>query len=423
MLNSPSSLFYKASLSIRRNTTTRVSLLEEVQKFIYEHIVVPNMADIKFDDFSSHGRFFSEDKSRKVYVASYVESPDSTMHWAVKINIPDREHARRHWTTHVYLRYSTENDSVRFSFASFYHDYSALCFSNVSQPALNTPEIIVNLLRSSTFDCVDTEYQIPHFSISLDMRTLDSFYDLLFCPERSLPLFVCNGLEGFIDQDELAASVMGNGFAFHVVDVRDVDIINHSLPGELRLPYESIQIYLPVKNETISTRTVSAQRVLSSGVRPTLASIHRGFCASLRNDDRRLHLTVDDIMRIRLSAKYDTQCAELEALKVNNEKIGKENRQLVARLLETEKRYEDAAAIIELDVWHELETQEKRTREKEKALEYIKYQMDVMTDYLFSGVCGDDALQETPSCAELAHLLEALKYRLPCERTAMRRAQ
>lgn len=420
MLNQPSTLYYKSSICIEGNELTGESLAEVVLQIIYDALKPQLSIDIPFYSFMSHGHFYNEDQSEKVQIASH----DSKIwYWAARVKIADRQNKRRYWISHLCIQHDKNTRQMNFSLAVFYQDYSALCFSSIPKPNYQVPDIILSLLKHNNIECIDGGYQVPYFDIALNKESMPACVDLLFSESRTMPVFFLVGIEEYINELETAEVLAGNGFVFYVENISVVDALNTYLPIDSKLSYGGIHIYLPVKQGVLSTRTIDADRIINFGDASILSGICNGFCSALRNDDRRKYYTFEDILSLRQREKHIKLEADYSALTNANDQATSHRDRLQRQVDELIKRCDEAEAMLERDLWAELEKEEKKTAQAVEFAQSIQEQINGITDMLFAGESGHSVLEDIPSCSELAHLREALKYRLPERRSIMKYAQ
>ena len=142
--------------------------------------------------------------------------------------------------------------------------------------------------------------------------------------------------------------LIGNAIVCWVDDMNLLDSINAALSPQIYVEWDSIQIMLPQMAEQSQHLCFGVTEVSRLGGNRILSLLRQAYCESLRGDDRRAFVTVDDIFRQRdkqLSASLQKRLidalAECNRLSADNTTLTAENcelRQQNATLSSKEQR-------------------------------------------------------------------------------------
>lgn len=400
-------LYYKACLhlgSLSRQTPDE--LIRNIQYTILDHLCFETNLQMHCQTFLNHGFFATQDSRFKINTTSISDPATKTLEaWALRVQMFDPEHGRRTWNTHLGLVPDLENQLVKLHFAMYYYDHTAGMYGLLPPPKPGVPAMFRALLAHGEFAQILGDYVLPPDPIKLAKATSDMFLDLLFNPRRTVPLVVVTCPDS-IHADTLADQLMGNAVVFSATSPISVNYVNKLLNNiDLAIPKGSVKVYRDAKNDTVLNRTHSQDDISSRGEAAFLNILRRAYCERFRSEDRRSFVSVDYIQDCIARRKLKEKDAAIESLTASAAAHERRCRELQEEL-------ELAQAYLSRDLVGEIREHENLLSLCMKESDVTREQIISIAHGLYEGCAGNALLTSMPSCAEIAHLLEALRFRL-----------
>lgn len=411
MFDASQTLFYKASLFMRdvQDGHSR-KLLDDVFRFVHAYITSLAPWQIDYDQFMIHGRYETTDQLVRVQIGSQTENPPvNIFSWAAKIRIKDPDNKRRIWVTHIGIQEYPIKNRIFIRYAEFYQDYIHLKLTPMAAPEKLTPSFVKDLVCNEAFPFEAGKYPLPYQPIELCPQFLNAFQDMLWDPERSIPILMIT-CPDLLSPVRIAAATLGNAAVFYTSNPTYVDILNSQLPPDTQIVFDTLQVFLPVKNDTVGHRTNTADIIQRYGEMSIIQSVRRAFCECMSGEERQQFITYDDIIQKRNFHKLRDFSEECNTLGEQN----KELKQTVIDLRKNITSYREEINILKQqlksDPFNEAKLYEAEWSKSLQSYALLSGQIERVAAALYTG--EPLPFEEMPANASMGHLLESLRFRL-----------
>lgn len=400
-----SALHYKSCLSICTLVEQTIdSLMTDIQGVIYDSLYQISHMEIPFRYFVSHGSLSSPDNSRRITTGSVRNETGAIDIWAVKLRLQDCEFRRRTWYHQISLSADRETNTIQLGYALTYSDYTAGMYGSLPVPYSKTPQLVLDVMNSQTFACVQSDYYFTQEPVQLNKASSEMFLKILYDKKRIIPLMVISCTQA-MDASLLANTMAGNAVIFVVTSPVSLNYINRQLPQDLAIPKGAVMIFKDIKGDTVLWRVHAEDEIANRGELNFSNAMRRAFCEQLRSSEKRYLISIEDI-QIAIDRKMLTASQEKNTnLSTVVDQLNRENDTL-------SKELSAATAILDRDLASEIKEHEKLLDTCIKETDSLKNQMSDVTKRLYQGENVTALLEDTPCCSALAHLIDAISYRL-----------
>lgn len=397
MLNVAYRLIHKLSLQIAcRENDSPFSAAELAKGVLYDRLSEKYGLDSDWRYFSIGGSLSSADEGLKGRSVSAKTEDESI--WAASFSVRDAEIARRRRNYFLCLRAQNEREATLY-YAECYSDHMAGSIAE-TKPVGTTPDALPEaLLFHRQIKCLCGRRTLPCEAQALTHSNLPDFLGLLQDNMRKQPVFlICCAEE--ISPEKLNTLLRGNAAVYWCAHFDVLARLNERMPRIFYTAWDSIRIFMPDAGEDTFHPTYSSEEIRRMGIERFSAGLKQAYCQSLRAEERKNFLTIDDVRLIQRRQQMDALTVQLAQ---KNERIAVLGKRVQA--LETA----NAA----------LEDRLRLHSENKDALEYEALLSEAMreTDTLRQGaerlnaqLCSDMGAGFQPDPAEPSTIIGELAY-------------
>lgn len=378
MLDIGYQLNQKAIFRIVKASTCVDDLLELLQGVIYDYLRAAFSIEMEWSRFCNGGTLITESQQKKL-VTVRLQEHGQDEEWALKLKLRDPMLRRRNWIMHIGIR--VEGDySASLYFAQLYSDHLAGSFAKFDAPYFCIPSLFTSLLCNQRIDCLMGTLPLPVCAIELNESMINDFQQIIFEPERQLPVILIS-CPDLLNPDDAANLLLGNAAVFWTDDPVLFDLISEVLSPAVDIRWDSIQVLLPILRQDMFHPSILATEFTRMGRQQALHSLRQAYCASLRAEERREFITVDDIYNKRdrmatlaLHEKLNQTLKELSSAQTLNETLSKE---LDSARMEAGKR-------ANADLQRDMDTLEEMVTEASGNYSRLRQAVDSLTSRLYA---------------------------------------
>lgn len=402
-------LHYKACLTLGTlKDQTLTTLFQSIQKELYTSLKRTINLDMQYQHFMTSGFHRAQDirnmKTETLTLPSPADDSQLSL-WAVKIRLQDKDNRRRIWSIHIGLVPDEEANVVRLYYAETYSDHNAGAYSTFPQPENGTPQLILDIMNNEHFGCIIGDYVLPPAPLKLTKSNSDMFIDLVYDRRRAVPVLVVSCPE-LVNVEMLSTLLAGNGIVFHISSAASIASINKLLPDDMRIPKNAVKIYRDAKeDDTVYHLTHTADELAARGIPVFARALRRAYCERMRPDEKHGFVSLDEVQHMLQERVHTEKDAALERVQASLEAYRK-------KCIALQDELDDCTAYMNRDLQADMLEHEKLSAACMEETDALKKQVMKITKELFDGSSATALLNETPSCAAIAHLLEAVSYRI-----------
>ena len=293
-------LAQKAILRIKPAHTNQPSfrLLEFLQGIIYDSLRSEHAFEANWERFCTYDQEGTPDKTKRILTGSLYDETDRQLRqWAMKLTYRDALVRRRKWQLHIGIDLKDANSAILY-YALMYSDHMAGSFSSHKPPFISSPPFLSSLNQNPRLLCCCGSYQLPPGAIAIDEQNFQSVVSILRDPMRELPVVII-GCPDLVSPSLAEKMLVGNAVVCWLDDMDLLESLNDALSPQVYMEWDSIQVVLPQVAEQSQHLGFSVADVSRLGRDAVLAMLRQAYCESLRGEERRSFVTVDDIFRQR----------------------------------------------------------------------------------------------------------------------------
>ena len=297
MFDSTNLLVNKLILRIRRgeHSECRETVFDTVKHILHQQINESFSLPIEWVAFNRGGKFRSPDGLVNAQIASLTSSPRTL--WAVKISARDTENSRRQWIVHFGIRVF-DADQLSLCYAQCCYDHTAGSIQNPRALPLTLDRLPGPLLFSDNIQCMCGDSHLPLEPGELTQETLPKFVELLMDNQRPYPIILVTCVDA-LAPEEAADVLLGNVIVYWCTDASIMMRLNAMLPEELYTPWDCVRAFLPMNVNKPYHPIWTYEEIRRMGEDEFLKGLRQAYCASMRSQERRDFLTVEDVCRYR----------------------------------------------------------------------------------------------------------------------------
>lgn len=337
MIEATFTLAQKAALRIKPVHSIKPSsfgLLEFLQGIIYDHICKEYALEVSWEDFSTYHQAATQDQTKRIQTATlFDETNRQPRQWAMKLTYRDSFIRRRKWQLHIGIDLQDEATAMVY-YLLMYCDHMAGSFSTLKSPIIAPSSLLSALNHNPRILCCSGSFQLPPEAVAINEHNLQEVLSIICDSARELPviLITCPDLISPAAAEEM---LLGNAIVCWLDDINLLDAINKEISPQVYVEWDSVQVLLPQMAEQSQHLCFSVAEISRLGSAKILSLLRQAYCESLRGDDRRSFVTVDDIFRQqdrqlarRLQTRLTDTVAECNRLRSNTDTLRAENNQL-----------------------------------------------------------------------------------------------
>jgi len=351
-------MFYKAKFNITAKDPDNCDLLWkvilEIRTWItqkmnrLEHSVVEENLQ-KWSFFKSGGKLYDLENRNTFFAESVYHKNfnNEQISWACIITekpSPEFGYAPREWTTEIGYQ-SKDKASATISYVITYNDAPGFIGPCMEMPDITVPKVIFRLLSDNSLNCNVGDLKLQVAPEKLIPGEYPFFEQLLFDPNRELPILYISPKRKSINNDETLLlvsaqkaldAVTGNALVFYSSDMDFSKEMSYMGKDNYNCTGGALRIYFPHVNSDNTTdhyrhRFISAKEIEKNGETYALQILRRALAQDVHY--------YETMFRIE-------SCNKLLYLDINNNKIemlrleseGNINEAITAYLTESNKR-------------------------------------------------------------------------------------
>lgn len=308
MLNVTHRLMHKLTLNIAcREEDSPFSASELVKGVLYDRLSEKYGLNSDWRFFSMGGSLSSADEGLKGRAVS-AETEDESI-WAASFSIRDAEIARRCRSYFLCLRAQNKNEGTLY-YAECCSDYMAGSIAE-AKPVSATPDALPEaLLFHHPIKCLCGRRTLPCEAQALTHSSLPDFLGLLQDETRKQPVFLICCAET-ISPEALSALLKGNAAVYWCAHYDVLARLNELMPHSFYTAWDSIRIFMPEAGEETFHPAYSSEDICRMGIERFCAGLRQAYCQSMRAEERKNFLTIDDVRLIQRRGQIDALNAQI----------------------------------------------------------------------------------------------------------------
>ena len=296
MLEISQNLLHKLTLRIvrRPGSDTDMPVSDLVKGVLCDRLSSALSLSMPWHIFAKGGAVSAEDGSCNGRIASV--SADDEQLWAMTIKVRDPAYSRRRWIYHIGLRCQEEH--VRLYYAKCCYDHMAGSIA-APRPVSDARDTLPDaLFYQNHLQCLCGKYPFPVEAALLSHSTLPDFISFLQDESRTVPLILIT-CPWRLSPQVLQEQLLGNAVIYWCEDSAVAMRMNSILPGSLHTAWNSVRVFVPLSGTGAYHPLHTAEEIQETGVPNFMTGLKRAFCQSLRAEDARGFVTIDDVFRAR----------------------------------------------------------------------------------------------------------------------------
>lgn len=207
-------------------------------------------------------------------------------------------------------------------------------FSTLKSPIIAPSSLLSALNHNPRILCCSGSFQLSPEAVAINEHNLQEVLSIICDSARELPviLITCPDLISPAAAEEM---LLGNAIVCWLDDINLLDAINKEISPQVYVEWDSVQVLLPQMAEQSQHLCFSVAEISRLGSAKILSLLRQAYCESLRGEDRRSFVTVDDIFRQRdrqlarrLQTRLTDTVAEYNRLRSDTDTLRAENNQL-----------------------------------------------------------------------------------------------
>ena len=329
-------LSQKAILQIQPMEEPRPSfqLLEFLQCLVYDAVRQEYGFEPDWERFRSYGAEETPDQTKRIQTATlYGEEDEALRQWALRLSLRDGNVRRRKWLLHIGIDVR-KPDTAMLYYALMYYDHKAGSFSDFRKPSVLPAPLLHALNHNHRIACSCGSFRLPGGAIAIDEGNLMSVMQLIRDPKRWIPVIVIT-CPDLISPVLVEKEMIGNAIVCWLDDMETLEALNNALAPDIFIEWDSVQAILPEMTGHVQHPRLTIMEISRFGRDAVVGLLRQAYCESLRSEDRRAFVTVDDICRQRdrrltvsLQKRLAEASAERSLLKETERRLREENEQL-----------------------------------------------------------------------------------------------
>lgn len=353
--------------------------------------------------FEHGGKFSSADNAATLQAASSLAGETGV--WAMRLQQKDPKIIRRRWVYSASMRIASA-DRLTLYYAKCCYDHTAGSILPPREIPLELDRIPDPLFFDNAIQCMSGNFPIPCESRELTHASLAEFIRLLEDAERTCPLLLISCPD--VLTPEVAADILlGNAVVYWCSDSEVISRLNELVSDGLQTPWDSVRSFLPLGKSELYHPCWAYEDIRRMGVDAFLRGLHQAYCASMRSEEKRGFLTVEDVYRRLAQAQAGRLAEQLDAQKAECGQLNAQIQTLQEQLAES-KAHANPALIGEY---------ESLLTDAMAEADALKSGISALSTRLYSSMGAGFKPDESGSIPLLQELSHAIYSVLACERS------
>ncbi len=401
MLDISHTLIHKLTLQINRRTgmNTEISTADLVKGILYDRFAEKHHLTSEWRMFANGGKLVSDDESLKGSTAS-VATDDASL-WAAHIIVKDPEYPRRRWV--YYIGQRSENEDVcLLYYAKCCYDHMAGSIMEAKPIPATRDSFLDPLFFNKYIQCMCGENVLSNAAEELTHTTLPDLLKLLRDETRKQPVFLIT-CSWYMSPEKLADIMLGNAVVFWCDNSSVVMRLNSMLPQNMYTSWDSVRIFMPDVGDRTFHPMHSLDEIRQMGIDKFRAGLCQAYCQSMRSEERRNFLTLEEIYSVRRRQQAENLVQQL----VHRDEKLSDAAEQIAELKNTNAALQeqlDQAPVAKLPM--DASEYEAMLNEAIKETDGIKRGIERMMTQL----CSDMGLTYQPDPSESVAILQELAH-------------
>lgn len=281
--------------------------------------------------FGMGGKFSSEDNTVNLQAASLQAG--ETGIWAMRLQQKDPKIIRRRWVYHASMRI-VSSEHLTLYYAKCCYDHTAGSVLPPREIPLELDQLLDPLFFSNEIRCMCGSFPFPCESQELSYTSLAEFIHLLEDEDRTCPLLLIS-CPDVLAPEVTADILLGNAVVYWCADEEVFSRFNELVSDNLQTPWDSVRSFLPLGKSESYHPCWMYEDIQRMGVDAFLRGLYQAYCTSMRSEEKRGFLTIEDVYLHRDQAQIATQIEQLESQKA-------EIKRLSTQLQSLQKQHEES---------------------------------------------------------------------------------
>lgn len=297
MLDISHTLVHKLTMQIvrRQEGSLEIGVADLVKGVLYDRLAEIYHLNSDWRFFAVGGKLTSAEDVLKGQTVS-VEIEDDNI-WVAYLNVKDPELTRRRWVYYLCLRTANEDESMLY--------YAKCCYNHMAGSIMEAKPIPTErdmlpdpLFTNPHLRCMCGQYTLPNEPKELTHSSLPDLLNLLRDDTRRQPVFLIT-CGWYVSPQRLFEVLMGNAVVYWCENSSVVMRLNGMLPQNMYTAWDSVRIFMPDAGDKTFHPVYSIDEIRQMGIERFCAGLRQAYCQSLRSEERRNFLTVEDVCAAR----------------------------------------------------------------------------------------------------------------------------
>lgn len=306
--------------------------MDLVLGILYDQIHESFTLSTTWENFTHGGKFSSQDDWAKGRTA-YTEPDEEHSLWALQLKLRDPYISRRRWVYNIGLRRMAAG-SAMLHYAKCCYDHMAGSINEPKPITLSRDSLLDPIFYNNYIQCMCGKEVLPTAPIELCHTSMPNFLDILKDELRTIPiiLITCTWL---LSPEVIQDFLLGNAVIYWCDDSSVVMHLNSILPQNLYTPWNSVHVFVPICSDKVYHPVYTYEDIQRMGSNAFHDGLQQAYCRSLRAEDQRNFINVNEVYRCRdrvyintLLARYQKSSGEISELNKLIDTLKAENQSL-----------------------------------------------------------------------------------------------
>ncbi len=309
MLDISHTLVHKLTLQINRRAgvNSEISVADLVKGVLYDQLAEKYQLTSEWIAFACGGKLTSADEVLKGTAALAVMD-DKTI-WTAYLNIKDAESPRRRWIYYINQK-SDNDDTTMLYYAKCCYDHMAGSIMDAKPLPAARDTLPDPLFFNRYIQCMCGVNTLSGAAEELTHTTLPDLLNYLRDETRRQPVFLITCC-WYLSPEKLADELLGNAVVFWCDNSSVVMRLNSMLPQNMYTPWDSVRIFMPDSGDKTFHPLYELDVIQQMGIDRFNAGLRQAYCQSMRSEERRNFLTVEDVYNIKRRQQVENLTQQL----------------------------------------------------------------------------------------------------------------
>ena len=298
MLETTNILVNKLTLRILRSeeNTDSLEVSSLILNTVFRQICSCFDTMLEWRAFAKGGSYSNADNSLRG-ISALTQTEDGTVYWASHFFVKDRHYSRRRWKYYWAIMQSSDNEAKLY-YAKCKYDHMAGSVSPGKSMGYTRDTLLDPLFYDPNIICMAGNHHYPVGAVNLNDANLPEFMALVQDEQRNIPVMLIT-CPDVIVPEMMADATLGNLVVYWCDESRTVIDLNAALSWDLRTPWDTVRIFMPIANSNIYHPCFTYEEIRRMGVDGFFAGIRQAYCESMHSEERRSFHTVSEVLAMR----------------------------------------------------------------------------------------------------------------------------